>query len=135
MLGKSAVFDFEAIAAVTRRESVAPQPECLVVESKSGSLAQLFAGLPRDTEIGTTLRIRMPQDYAIPEPTNPKVHPFLVYSAMTDEMVPLTKERLNQLLATERQYGQMICAIRDAHNAHRAALGYSPKPFADVGAG
>lgn len=140
MSEKSAVFEFAAIAAVTRRENVAPQPECFVVEAKSASMADWFAAAPKDMKIGTTLRIRMPRDCvadseSVPDPTNPKVHPFMVCSAMTDEMVPLTQERLNQLLAAERQYGQMICAIRDAHNAHTAALGYSPKPFADVGAG
>lgn len=57
---------------------------------------------------------------------------FMVYDIGTDQKVPLTQERLDQLLAAERQYGLMICGIRDSHEAHAIRMGFKAKPFADV---
>lgn len=68
-------------------------------------------------------------------PVDPKqwVQPlFMIYDVTSDEKVPLTQERLDKLIATERQYGMMICSIRDNHQAHAIMLGYNPKPFAEV---
>jgi hypothetical protein len=137
MLGKSAVFDFAAIAAVTGREIVTPQPECVVVEAKSGSMADRLVALPKDAKVGTTFSLRMLSDYvadseSVPDPTNPKVQPFMIYSVMMDEMVPLTQERLDQLIAAECQYGQLICHIRDSHQLFMADRGYTAKSFAEV---
>jgi hypothetical protein len=54
---------------------------------------------------------------------------FMVYRTDTDEMVPLTQERLDQLIAAERQYGMMICDIRKSHEHFAARMGYTAKPF------
>jgi hypothetical protein len=37
---------------------------------------------------------------------------FLVYSFATDQMVPLTQERLDGLLATERSYSELLNEVR-----------------------
>lgn len=57
---------------------------------------------------------------------------FMIYDAGRDEAVPLTQARLDELIQAERQYGTMICAIRDSHHAYAERLGYSAKPFAPV---
>lgn len=54
---------------------------------------------------------------------------FMIYDASTDERVPLTQERLDQLIAVNMQYGQLVCALRDMHNAHCRRFGFTPSPF------
>lgn len=54
---------------------------------------------------------------------------FMVYSNATDQPEPLTQARLDELLATERQYGVMIVGIRESHVAHVKRLGYVPKSW------
>jgi len=57
---------------------------------------------------------------------------FMIYDIGTDEMVPLTKERLDQLIDVERQYGMMICDIRKSHESFAIRRGFKPQPFAKV---
>lgn len=57
---------------------------------------------------------------------------FMIYEAGTDQQVPLTQERLDQLIATEMQYGRLICHIRDSHAAHADRLGFKSNGFAPV---
>lgn len=54
---------------------------------------------------------------------------FTVYSVATDQPEPLTQARLDELLATERQYGMMIVGIRESHVAHVKRLGYVPQSW------
>lgn len=55
---------------------------------------------------------------------------FMVYSIGTDEMVPLTQERLDALLDVERQYGTFINDIRKGHESLAARRGFTYRPFA-----
>lgn len=57
---------------------------------------------------------------------------FMIYDAIADEPVPLTQERLNQLIAAEQKYGRMIISIRESHEAFAKKLGFEPKPFREV---
>lgn len=43
---------------------------------------------------------------------------FMVYDIATDNLVPLTQDRLNQLTRIERAYGEVMCEIRNIHNIH-----------------
>jgi hypothetical protein len=87
-----------------------------------------------DTKIGTVLRIKMPSDYKTTDgpgislhdaieatkeheaifgrPSDPEPVSFMVYHPGTDEMVPLTQSRLDDLVSRERAYFQMIKAVR-----------------------
>lgn len=56
---------------------------------------------------------------------------FMVYDVGTDERVPLTQERLDQLLAVERQYGMLMSDIRRSHDGFITKMGGTPKPWAD----
>jgi hypothetical protein len=65
---------------------------------------------------GATLRIRMPIDYRV-EDRHPMIvqasTPFMVYQASTDEMVPLTQERLRDLVEHEKQFFRLRHHLRD----------------------
>jgi hypothetical protein len=52
---------------------------------------------------------------------------FMIYDISTDEKIPLTQERLDKLIDTERQYGKVINAIRDMHNDFCETRGFRPK--------
>lgn len=52
---------------------------------------------------------------------------FMVYDVGTDEQVPLTQERLDQLTKTERQYGMLIMEIKRSHEAHLISMNITPK--------
>lgn len=54
---------------------------------------------------------------------------FMVYDIATDEMVPLTQERLNSLIDCERTYGMMISEIRKSHCALVERHGHKPAPW------
>ena len=54
---------------------------------------------------------------------------FTIYNVTLDEMIPLTQERLEKLVATEQHYGRMIGIVRDMHEVFCRLQGYTPKPF------
>lgn len=56
---------------------------------------------------------------------------FMVYNHGTDQMAPLTQERLDSLLKIERMYGQIINSVRDSHADLVTSLGGVPKPWAE----
>lgn len=54
---------------------------------------------------------------------------FMVYDVGTDELVPLTQERLDALTATEQQYGMLIRDIRNGHEAFANKRGWKAASF------
>lgn len=54
---------------------------------------------------------------------------FHVYSALTDEMVPLTQERLTELLAFEKAYASLICEMRNGHKRFMTSIGRVALPW------
>lgn len=51
---------------------------------------------------------------------------FMVYDFATDKKVPLTQERLDILLRTESDYGDLIRAVKDTHRGNLTARGAPP---------
>ena len=56
---------------------------------------------------------------------------FMVYDIATEEKTPLTQERLDQLLALERHYGQLMNYIKGAHKGFVSIIGGKPQKWAD----
>lgn len=54
---------------------------------------------------------------------------FMVYDTGSDELVPLTQERLNSLIDCERTYGMMISEIKKSHFALVERHGNKPQPW------
>lgn len=54
---------------------------------------------------------------------------FMVYDVGTDQLTPLTQERLDALVAVERQYGMLMSDIRKNHDSFVTSLGGAPKPW------
>ena len=60
---------------------------------------------------------------------DPKNEPLTVYDITSDEMVPLTQERLDRLLKIELAYGRMIQGLKELKRLHTAnVIGWGGSP-------
>ena len=57
---------------------------------------------------------------------------FMVYDMAANEKVPLTQERLDQLLLCERVYFDMVSGIRREHEHLVRNYGGTPQPWAEI---
>lgn len=60
---------------------------------------------------------------------------FMVHDGATDEKIPLTQERLEQLLAIESGYVWLIDSIRSQHAGLIKSIGGMPKPWPGASGG
>lgn len=67
-----------------------------------------------------------------PQNVKPWTQPlFMVYAYASDERVPLTQERLDQLLRIELTYRQMMSDIKRYHDDLVRVSGATPRPWED----
>lgn len=67
---------------------------------------------------------------AAPENVKPWTQPiFMVNDYGSDQKVPLTQERLDQLLRLSYTYAMMMSDIRRYHDDYVRSLGITPRPW------